>query len=86
MVRVGMTSAALIAFYTLLLLVYTRPDDQRDAVPAPRSTEQPLAPDASAIGPSDSQPLRQRRLLSRNLSLTVEHWAEARMAASSSPA
>ena len=81
MVRVGMTSAALIAFYTLLLLVYTRPDDQRDAVPAPRSIEQPLAPGASVIGPSDIQPLRQRRHLSRNLSLTVEHWAEARMAA-----
>ena len=81
MVRVGMTSAALIAFYTLLLLVYTRPDDQRDAVPAPRSIEQPLAPSASAIGPSDSQPLRLRRLPSRKLSATVEHWAESRMAA-----
>ena len=81
MARVGMTSAALIAFYTLLLLVYTRPDDKRDAVPAPRSIEQPLAPSASAIGPSDSQPLRLRRLPSRNLSATVEHWAESRMAA-----
>ena len=82
MVRVGMTSAALIAFYTLLLLVYTRPDDQRDAVPAPRSIEQPLAPGASAIGPGNgSQPLRLRRPLSRNLSATVEHWAESRVAA-----
>ena len=80
MVRVSVASAALIAFYTLLLLVYTRPDDQRDAALAPRSSiEQPAG--ASAIGPSDSQPLRLRRLLSRNLSSTVEHWAASRIAA-----
>ena len=77
MVRVGMTSAALISFYVLLLLLYvqTRPalDAADDAVPAPRSIEPPRA--------NHSRPVRLRRLLSRNLSATVERWAESRMAA-----
>ena len=77
MVRVGMTSAALISFYVLLLLLYvqTRPalDAADDAVPAPRSIEPPRA--------NHSRPVRLRRRLSRNLSATVERWAESRMAA-----
>ena len=68
MVRVGMTSAALISFYVLLLLLYvqTRPalDAVDDAVPAPRSIEPPRA--------NHSRPVRLRRRLSRNLSATVE--------------
>ena len=76
MVRVGMTPAALISFYVLLLLLYvqTRPAlVADDAVPAPRSIEPPWA--------NHSRPVRLRQLLSRNLSATVEHWAESRMAA-----
>ena len=83
MVRVGgVASAALVAFYTLLLLLYIRPDDQRDGVEAPRSIERPLAATVNkTAGASHGQPLRLRRVLSRNLSSTVEHWAESRIAA-----